>query len=463
MTGGRIVPLSYHDVMTADLSPLSDVSKTWQKMAKRFGELKLDYEKHVQRALANGSWQGQSFGAHQTSSMTTAFEYAAAGKEALAIASLLAEAHTDLTALQKAVKDLTADAEAKDYKIDSSGRATYVGFDKLSAKDQQALHSDPHYPRLLAQAEQTAQVWTDAITTAVRAVYDADQVVQQALTRAAGPSVSVGNPGGFNANAEGDLAKAGVSQEASGAATKTDGWTAKGTATATGPDAGFSVSGPAYGKEGTLKAYADLGHATAQGSLTNGSLKLSGTADIYAGGRATANAGITNKGISGQAEVSVGVRALVEGRVEYGPVGGYSRATGFAGVEGSANAKAGKDGVSVGAKVFAGAKAGVANGVEVGGIGFGGTAEGWAGPGAEAKWGYEKGDDGKFRFGGSIGVSPGLGGDIGFEITVDPKKVSETAEEAADALGDGARKIGHAANSAKHAAGSAVSAITDLF
>lgn len=101
--------LSFHDVMTADLSPLSDVSEAWQKMGERFGELAVDYVKHVQRALANGNWQGQAFGAQQGMSTATASEYEAAKKEALAIASLLKEAHAQLTRLQKAVKDLVTE------------------------------------------------------------------------------------------------------------------------------------------------------------------------------------------------------------------------------------------------------------------------------------------------------------------------------------------------------------------
>ncbi|MFI9721674.1 hypothetical protein ACIHFE_18785 [Streptomyces sp. NPDC052396] len=441
--------------MTADLSPLLEVAKAWQKMGERFGELKTNYATNVQNALANGNWQGQAFGAHQDSAKATASEFEAAKAEAEALAGLLTQAHTELTGLQKAVRDLVTDAESKDFKVDSSGKATYVGFDKLSPKDQQALHHDPDYSKLVADAAHKAQEWTDAIAKAVHAVDEADQGVQRALSRASAPSMDPANFGGFNAHAQTDLAKAGAPDPV--VATKTDAWKV------TGPDVGVSVSGPGSGKEGSAKAYADLFHVTGTGQTDYGWTQLDGKADFYGGARASANYGFTNKGASAQAEVSAGLRAQLDGSAESGPAGVYGRANGFAGAEASVSAKAGREGVSVGAKAFAGAKGSVTGGVDIGGIRIGGTAEGWAGPGAEAKWGYEKQEDGTWDFGSKIGLSPVVGGALGIEITVDPKKVSKTAHEVADVLGDAAHEVGDAASSAKHAAGKAVHALTDLF
>ncbi|RLU96592.1 hypothetical protein CTZ27_16335 [Streptomyces griseocarneus] len=447
--------LSYHDVITADLSPLSTASEAWQKMGERFGELKTAYEKNIQGALANGNWQGQAFDAHQLRTRATGAEYAAAKTEALAVASLLKQAHTLLTRLQKAVKDLVTDAEAKEYKVDAEGKATYIGFEKLSSKDQATLRHDPDYPTIQAQAAKGAQEWTDAIAKAVESVNEADEGVQRALGRASTAMPLDGKDwGGFNARAESDLAKAGA-PEAAKAAKKKSGWTTDGEMKVSGPDAGFSVTGPAYGKEGTLKGYLDLFHVTQKGSASKGDVKLSGISDIYAGARATANAGITDSGISGQAEVSAGIRSTTEGRVEIGPDSFYGRHTAFAGGEAGVSAKAGKDGVSVGAKAFAGGKSGGAGGIEVGGIGIGATAEGWWGPGAEAKWGVEKQEDGKYHIGAKVGLSPVVGGAVGLEFTVDPNKVADSVGEAAHALGDAAGKAGHAI-------GSATSAITHL-
>ncbi|MFD7163973.1 hypothetical protein [Streptomyces violascens] len=423
--------------MTADLSPLSDVSEAWQKMGERFGELAVDYGKHIQRALANGNWQGQAFGAQQGKSTATASEYEAAKKEALAVASLLKEAHAQLTRLQKAVKDLVVDAETKNYKVDGSGKATYTGFDNLSAQEQYALHHDPDYPALMADARQKEQGWTEDIAKAVQAVDETDQSVRRALTRAASTISLDGRGGlsGFNAHAEGDLSKAGKPDEPV-TAMKTDGL-----------DTGVSVSGPKYGKEASAKAYADLVHVTAKGSLTDGPMKLTGIADANVGYKASANVGITNKGITGKAEASVGARALAEGRAEYGHVGIYGRGDGFAGGESQLSLGVGPEGLNAGGKVFAGAKGSVAGGAEIAGIGAGGTAEGWAGLGVEGKVTFGKGEDGKFHIAAKGGVALGLGGSLGAEFTVDPAKVSNAVSDAAEAVGDAADEVGDAASS----------------
>lgn len=447
MTGDPTVPLTYHDVMTADLSPLADVSDTWQKMGERFGALQTDYDRHVKGALANGNWQGMAFGAQQGGAAGTSFEYAAAKTEALAIAGILKEAHTELTWRQKAVKDLVAEAEAKDYKVDADGVVTYVGFDKLTEKERFDYRHDPEYSTLMAQYGQAAQEWTAEISKAVHAVDEADQSVKAALARAAGDtSPDGGGIGGFNAHAVAELPRPAPHDKAG--RTKTDGWHADGSTTVLGPNAGTSTSGTGYGKQGSAKAYADLGHVTAKGTLTNGSLTLSGIADANAGARASANYGFTDKGIGGTAEVSAGARALTEGRVEAGDVGVYGRATGFGGAEASGSVRAGLQGASAGVKAFAGAKGSVTGGVEAGGIGAGTTAEGWAGAGADAKVEFGKGDDGKYHFGGKVGAALGLGGEVGFEFTVDPHKVADAANDAADAAGNIAHDVGKAAGEA---------------
>lgn len=456
------MPLSYHDVMTADLSPLSDVSDSWQKMGERFGALRTDYQKHVQGALANGNWQGLAFAAQQGGTAATSFEYAAAQTEAQAVASLLREGHTELTGRQKAVKDLVADAEAKDFKVDGSGTATYVGFDKLTEKEQFAYRHDPEYSTLMAQYAQAAHEWTTEIAKAVHAVDEADQAVKRALSSAVGDtSLDGGGLGGFNGQADGDLARAGA--PAKPGTTKTDGWHADGSTTALGPNAGTSTSGTAYGKEGSAKAFADLGHVTAQGTLTNGSTQLSGIADANVGARVYANYGFTQSGVGGTLEASAGARALTEGRVAAGDVGAYARASGFAGAEATASARVGPQGGSAGVKAFAGAKGTVATGVEAGGIGAGATAEGWAGVGAEAKAQFGKGDDGKYHFGAEAGVAVGLGGEVGWEFTVDPHKVSDAAHDAADAAGDVAHGIGSVAGKAGGVAKSIGHGIGSLF
>ncbi|WP_431983106.1 hypothetical protein [Streptomyces qinglanensis] len=429
------MPLSYQDVVGADLSSLEDVAEAWHSMGKRFGELKGNYTKHVPSALGNGNWQGEAFGAHQKAAQGTAFEFAAAKTEALAVAELLRKAHTELHRLRKAVKDLVGDAEDQGFKISSSGVATYVGSDK---HEKQALRNDPGHAAAQAKA---AQTWTDKITKAVEAVDEADQKAKRALTRAVSDTSPDGiGIAGFNAHAEGDLDKAGAPE--STPHTKTDGWTAKGKFTANGPDADGSLLGPGYGRQGMAKGYADAFHVTGQGSVSKGDMKLSGIADVYGGVRATASGGISDAGLDGNAEVSGGLRALAEGRVESDVAGVYARGTGFAGGEAGVNIGVGPDGFSAGGKAFAGAKATAAGGAEAGGISVGGTAEAWAGAGVEADLTFgEEDGDGKFHIGADLGVSPIVGGKVGAEIVIDPGKVADTAGDAADAVGDAAGSV----------------------
>lgn len=167
-----------------------------------------------------------------------------------------------------------------------------------------------------------------------------------------------------------------------------------------------------------------------------GGIKLSGVDDFVVGARGSASYGFTDKGLSGKAEVSAGVRTLTSVNAEYGYLGANGRVEGFAGGEAQATLGVGKDGLNAGAKAFAGAKASAAGGGELAGIGAGGTAEGWVGAGAEAKATFGKGDDGKWHIGGKVGVALGVGGSVGAEFTVDPDKVGDAFGDAADAVGD---------------------------
>ncbi|MER5298007.1 hypothetical protein ABT039_00935 [Streptomyces lasiicapitis] len=439
--------LTYQDVMTADLSPLSDVSDAWRKMGDRFGELKDDYEKLVPRALANGKWEGEAFRAHQKTATATGFEYAAARQEALALASLLKQAHTKLTGMQKSLRDLVGDAEAKDFKVDSSGKATYVGLDKPSGDG--STDNDPDYAAAMAKARSVAQEWTERIANAVRAVDDADQSVRQALTRAAGSDPAKrGGAVGFNPYADGDLDKPCLAPSGD---TSSDGtsWQADGNVELTGPGIDYSLSGPGYGRQGMVKLAADGFHLTADGKITDGHRTFSGIADVYGGVRITGGVDMTDTGVSVNGEASAGVRGTAEGRAEAGNFGVYGRGTGFAGAEAKGEMKAGSEGFKIGGQLFAGAKGGVAGGGDLGGIGVGATAEGWKGAGVEGKLLFRN-EDGKYKIGAKAGLGPGA---IGLEFTVEPGKVADTAKDAVDVLGDGAGKVKDIAGGVKDGIG----------
>jgi hypothetical protein len=441
---------TYHEIMTTDLSTLTTAAGRWDGMAKEFHKQETAYRRDVHGISMGQTWTGLSADAANRRFDITLKEFQNAQLEAKAMASLLREAHTQYTDLRTKLESARADALKAGMAVSDAGVVSYDTA-KLSDGERTALHHDPDYEQSVRTAVAS---WQTRIDQLVKDVGDTDTGVQIAFNAVVIDSdITDGTLSGFNGQAQGDIEKyeAEAAAAAKDAHTKTDGWVSEGKVKVTGPGAGFSVTtDPKYGKEGSVKAYADLFHATAQGTLTNGGWKLAGIADGYGGARATANYGFNNKGVVGKAEASAGLRALAEGRAEYGPYAGvYGRAEGFAGAEAGVNAKATKDEFTVGAKAFAGAKGTVAGGGEAAGIGFGATAEGWAGPGAEAWWGYKKDDEGKFHLGGKAGVSPILGGSVGFEITVDPDKLSQTVGDAADAVGDAADAVGDGISSVK--------------
>ncbi len=216
----------------------------------------------------------------------------------------------------------------------------------------------------------------------------------------------------------------------------TDGWSAKGKTEASGPGAGFEAKGPNDGKLGELKAYAQLGKASAEGSVGNELIRLSGKAEASVGAEATAAASVTEEGLKGRAEAGAVAKASAEGRADVGPIGRSGKVEGIVGATAGADVSIGPKGVNATADAFAGAKGTVKGGGDVGGIGVNATAEGWAGAGAEAGVTFGEGEDGVWRVGANAGASPLVGGKLGFEVTVDPAKVQETAGDAVSAIGD---------------------------
>ncbi|MEU3449679.1 hypothetical protein AB0H29_21055 [Streptomyces thermolilacinus] len=446
--------LTYKKITETDLGKLAAAAEAWEDMAAQFKEAGSHYASTTRGVTQGSIWTGVSHLNAQQHFEGTQYEYAAAEKQAKAIASLIRDGHRQFTELKKLLESTVADAVKDSMVVDAEGNVR----PDLSDDLRRALVHDPDGQSVLGQYNRTADSWEQQIRKYVQAFTEADTSLKTALESAVVDGKMGGKDqtlNGFNAAAEGDLAKAGARKD-DAVTTRTDGWKSEGKASATGPGVELTATGPKYGKEGTLKAAANLGHATAEGSLTNGSMKLTGIADAYGGARATANYGITGEGLVGKAEVSAGGRGLAEGRAHYGHGGVYGRAEGFAGGEAQASAGVGLEGLSAGAKAFAGAKAGVAGGAEIAGIGAGGTAEGWAGVGAEAKVTLGKGDDGKFHIGAEVGVAVGLGGSLGAEFTVDPGKVADAAKDAADTLGE-------VAGAFSDAAGSLQDSVTSLF
>jgi hypothetical protein len=175
---------------------------------------------------------------------------------------------------------------------------------------------------------------------------------------------------------------------------------------------------------------------SARGVTQFGDVTGVGQVDAKAlGGGAQATAGINNNGVNAQARANAYLGQIsAEGQLNYGAaeVGGSGKA--FVGAEAGAYGAVGTDGVRVGADAFAGAKAtGEVHG-DIGGLGAGARGEAWAGIGAEADATIGKGEDGKWHIGAEAGVGLGVGGKLGFEVTVDPGEVTDTLGDAASAL-----------------------------
>ncbi|WP_143060467.1 hypothetical protein [Streptomyces misionensis] len=428
--------------MTTDLSALTAAADSWDGMAKKFHTQELAYHRHVCGITLNQNWIAVSADAARERFNVTFRQFQAAQTEAKAVASLLREAHTDFTGLRKKLESAQADAVKAGMVVSEEGVVSYDTA-KLSENERAALHHDPDYQQSVGKSVAS---WQAEINRLVKEMGHIDAEVENALKRVmVDTDVRDGTLTGFNGQAHGDI-KTYEDEAKREARTKADGWVSKGKSDASGPDKGWDASGPDLknGKLGEVEAHGDLGSAEGEGSLTRGPWKLDGKADVYAGAKGSASAEASKDGITGDASVFAGGEGSAEGSVEVGPASVSGKTEATVGGEASASVGAGKDGAHVGAEAFAGAKGGGEIGADVGGISAGFSAEGWAGPGAEAEWGYKRSDQGVWSFEGSVGLSPALGGEMGFDFNIDPNKVAHTADDLAGAVGNGARSLGHA-------------------
>ncbi|WP_229816062.1 hypothetical protein [Streptomyces lucensis] len=422
--------------MTTDLSALTTAAERWDGMAKKFHEQETAYRRDVHGISMGPSWIGLSADAANKRFDITLKEFQKAQTEAKAVASLLREAHTQFTSARGKLESARKDAVEAGMKVSDQG---VVSFDtaKLTQGEHTAYVHDPDYQD---SVRKSVTSWQQLIDQRVKDAVDADSDVKAALEGVVlDGDIGDGTLTGFNGQAKGDVDTYAKQKPVH---TKTDGWVTDGEFKFTGPDVGFTVTpGPKNGKEGSVKAYADLFHLTAKGTATKGNWKLSGIGDVYGGARATANYGFNNKGLVAKAEASVGVRDLGEVRAEYGDYGGvYGRTEGFAGAEASVGAKLTKEEATVNAKAFYGAKQSIAGGVEFAGIGIGGSAEGGVGEGVEAWAGWKK-ENGTWKIGADGFVSEAIGAGAGVEITFNPHKFKKSVGDAADAVGDFAGSV----------------------
>ncbi|MFE2097864.1 MULTISPECIES: hypothetical protein [unclassified Streptomyces] len=437
---------TYHEIMTTDLSALTTAADRWDGMAKEFHKQELAYQRDVCGITLGPGWSGQSADAANGRFNVTLKQFQAAQVEAKAVASLLREAHTDFTNIRKKLESARADAVKAGMAVSEGGVVSY-DTTKLSEGERTALHHDPDYQESVGKAKAS---WQAEINRLVKEMCDTDSEVENALTRVVIDSdLSDGTLTGFNSRAHGDLKTYEDEARREAARTKPDGWKSEGKTETSGPGAGASAEGPDFGsgKLGEAEAHADLGSASAEGSLTRGPWKLDGKAEAYSGAKASVEGGVSQDGVEGNASAFAGGEGSAEGGVSLGPAGVSAKAEGMVGAEAGVDAGVSKEGVHVGGEAFAGAKGGGEIGADVGGVSAGFSAEGWAGPGAEASLDFGKNQQGAWEFSTKVGLSPALGGEVGVNFSVDPGKVAHTAGDLADAVGDGVSSLGNAITS----------------
>lgn len=195
----------------------------------------------------------------------------------------------------------------------------------------------------------------------------------------------------------------------------------------------------------------DVWDGSAEGKFDSGLLSGSGKASASVlGADASASASASWLGVSGNAEAEAYLaKGSAEGELKLGDHAGVSgKGEAMVGAKASAEGSVGWTGAQGSAEAFAGARAEGEASAEVAGVGAGVHAEGWAGAGAEASGQFGMGDDGKFHVGGSVGLALGVGGKVGFDVSVDPGEVVDTVSDAADDVGHVASEVGHGVSSA---------------
>ncbi|MGI5449858.1 hypothetical protein ACQEVM_29615 [Streptomyces sp. CA-243310] len=186
---------SYSEIVQTDLSALTTAADGWKAMATQFKTMEDVYKDEVQSVSAGNGWMGSSAQTAATNAGLTRGEFASAQKEALAMESLLRDAHSRFTDLKGRVKSAVADAETAGMKVSDQGIASY-DFGKVDAATAKAIRHDPDLPEI-------ERSWTRGIGDAVRAVTEFDADVKTALLNASGADGTA--MFGFNSKPVGDV------------------------------------------------------------------------------------------------------------------------------------------------------------------------------------------------------------------------------------------------------------------
>ncbi|MFF3730461.1 hypothetical protein ACFYXM_09115 [Streptomyces sp. NPDC002476] len=199
--------LTYHDVMTTDLSQLTTAAGKWDEMAAEIKKVADRYKDSVQKITIGPSWLGVTAQAAHTNFAATQYEYTAAQAEAKAIASLLRDAHEDFVRLKKNLESKRAEAVKAGMRISEGGVVSY-DYDRLTDAERSAIRHDPDSAESIRTAVSS---WSEALDACVKAVNDADQGVKIALDAVTKDGYGDKNDEtlgiGFNKHAYGDIEK----------------------------------------------------------------------------------------------------------------------------------------------------------------------------------------------------------------------------------------------------------------
>lgn len=186
---------TYQEIVTTDLGALTTAADGWKSMATQFKTMEDVYEKEVQSVSSGNGWMGSSAQTAGNNAAITRREFDAAQTQALAMESLLRDAHARFTDLKGRVTSAVADAVKAGMKVSDAGIASY-DFSKADPASANAIRHDPDLPEV-------ERSWTQRIADTVKAVTEFDEDVRIALLNASGADGT--SLFGFNSQAVGDV------------------------------------------------------------------------------------------------------------------------------------------------------------------------------------------------------------------------------------------------------------------
>lgn len=190
-----------------------------------------------------------------------------------------------------------------------------------------------------------------------------------------------------------------------------------------------------YEKDGSVRAAALEGKKEGEHTFGNGAKVEGSISGEVASAEAGANFEVGSDGISAGVNANATlVGGEAKGSATYGIAEAQGEVRAAVEAEASGDVSLGADGLHAGGEAFVGGRLTGDGSVEAGGVGVGAHGELQAGIGVSGDLdaGFE---DGKFKFGGSVGAALGVGGKIGFDVEIDPAEVTSTVKDAAKSVG----------------------------